>query len=150
MFFFLFVCVCRASIFVHYCEYLLFFCLWLRRLPRSTRTDTPFPYTTRFLSGRDDPGRRSGRRRGIGRCDQELPDFGVERPARRVRDRALRQGDRSEEHTSKLQSLMRISYAVFCLKKKKTEHTHTHNNIIDKITYNSRNTDTTKSRHKYK
>src|SRR3546814_3166804 len=89
----------------------------IRRPPRSTRTDTHFPYTTLFrsryapllpLAGLlGNPGRLP--RRGVGQ--------------RRTRGEA--RGDfaaprhRSEEHTSELQSLMRISYAVFCLKKKK-------------------------------
>src|SRR3546814_3344967 len=87
----------------------------IRRPPRSTRTDTLFPYTTLFRSGRS--------------CSY-LPRW----PSDRARDRmeqqrsVLRsrpgkfQAPRSEEHTSELQSLMRISYAVFCLKKKKTKH----------------------------
>src|SRR3546814_5214571 len=117
-----------------------------RRPPKSTRTDTLFPYTTLFRSGRcrsdcgvtgygedqdqadrfADPSPRSpeedsdrpgpwqdaprggtGRYRGSPRRDQEA---------------------RSEEHTSELQSLMRISYAVFCLKKKKNQIQHNTNN----------------------
>src|SRR3546814_2178435 len=73
----------------------------IRRPPRSTRTDTLFPYTTLFRSG----GRNGGRR-----CSRFGP--------RVLHDAAL-SSRRSEEHTSELQSLMRISYAVFCLKKKK-------------------------------
>src|SRR3546814_14741642 len=90
---------------------LFFFFLMIRRPPRSTRTDTLFPYTTLFRSGRR---HRSGEVRGDG-----------EGYARRARLRQARArgpagaGLRSEEHTSELQSLMRISYAVFCLKKKK-------------------------------
>src|SRR3546814_4510175 len=94
-----------------------------RRPPRSTRTDTLFPYTTLFRS--------LGRVR-IGAVaadalygDIDAVDIG-ERIARRIADlpgRKLRRVvKRSEEHTSELQSLMRISYAVFCLKKKKTQH----------------------------
>src|SRR3546814_8517809 len=91
-----------------------------RRPPRSTPTDTLFPYTTRFRSGRhhhlEDADLLAGRRRprnlqGLGQLDQ-----GKDR--RRAGIQAFRR--RSEEHTSELQSLMRISYAVFCLKKKKT------------------------------
>src|SRR3546814_5249018 len=90
----------------------------IRRPPRSTRTDTLFPYTTLFRSDaasyqRNDarpqrpplfcPGRRSWRLRAC-----------------RARDRPPEiEAERSEEHTSELQSLMRISYAVFCLKKKR-------------------------------
>src|SRR3546814_4492024 len=83
-----------------------FFFLMIRRPPRSTRTDTLFPYTTLFRSGPSGglaaAGRAACRRTRSWRC-------GTARSARR----------RSEEHTSELQSLMRISYAVFCLKKKK-------------------------------
>src|SRR3546814_8717181 len=90
----------------------------IRRPPRSTRTDTLFPYTTLFRSGQRHDllhqpcGAKDIRRRTGG---------GAERPWRRGGT-----GRRSEEHTSELQSLMRISYAVFCLKKKnKTRITHT-------------------------
>src|SRR3546814_1837935 len=100
----------------------------IRRPPRSTRTDTLFPYTTLFRSVRTD---RAGGRSiaGSGRIPRETDRGGYDepRPCRR-RARAepaadagdFRRGARSEEHTSELQSLMRISYAVFCLKKKKT------------------------------
>src|SRR3546814_13378795 len=74
-----------------------FFFLMIRRPPRSTRTDTLFPYTTLFRSPR------------IGTPWLEPHPHGLY-----VRPADLR----SEEHTSELQSLMRISYAVFCLKKK--------------------------------
>src|SRR3546814_9961455 len=95
----------------------------IRRPPRSTRTDTLFPYTTLFRSdgidqddmisflGTHNGGARIG---GIGnapkaiRADTIVVDVGA----------GVR---RSEEHTSELQSLMRISYAVFCLKKKKKQ-----------------------------
>src|SRR3546814_9465108 len=90
----------------------------IRLPPRSTRTDTLFPYTTLFRSCR---GWSCPRRS----CPRPAPG---DRPviARRLgivgiglgRDRA----DRSEEHTSELQSLMRISYAVFCLKKKTNKY----------------------------
>src|SRR3546814_9127323 len=81
----------------------------IRRPPGSTRTDTHFPYTPLF---RSDAGRLAGyRRRGAAR---RVPRH------RRDHDRGDgRRPGRSEEHTSELQSLMRISYAVFCLKKKK-------------------------------
>src|SRR3546814_15218083 len=94
---------------------LLFFFLMIRRPPRSTRTDTLFPYTTLFRSPsrcRDCCGRGSLR----GRSQRGAAGGGATaRPCRVCRPRA----GRSEEHTSELQSLMRISYAVFCLKKKK-------------------------------
>src|SRR3546814_8493432 len=85
-----------------------FFFLRRRRPPRSTRTDTLFPYTTLFRS-------LSGQKRG--NHDQPICEKGAGRACRR--DAAGRGLLRSEEHTSELQSLMRISYAVFCLKKKK-------------------------------
>src|SRR3546814_4747829 len=78
----------------------------IRRPPRSTRTDTLFPYTTLFRSQGRSPYDAGG----------SLVDTSVH-PGRRS---ALPQRG-SEEHTSELQSLMRISYAVFCLKKKKTQ-----------------------------
>src|SRR3546814_1811137 len=85
----------------------------IRRPPRSTRTDTLFPYTTLF---RSQPARDAGRVRpdraaALHRHSRPDPlhrDAGAISPLPR----------RSEEHTSELQSLMRISYAVFCLKKK--------------------------------
>src|SRR3546814_5684676 len=80
----------------------------IRRPPRSTRTDTLFPYTTLFRSF------KNWRPRARPVC---FPRLRVAHPIIRFR---LRQ-PRSEEHTSELQSLMRISYAVFCLKKK-TKH----------------------------
>src|SRR3546814_3089615 len=92
----------------------------IRRPPRSTRTDTLFPYTTLFRSPRrarprPDEGSRKGQRHGA------FPGGRDRRPGRDHRDRGRgRRTRRSEEHTSELQSLMRISYAVFCLKKKKT------------------------------
>src|SRR3546814_12520223 len=98
--------------------HLVCFSLMIRLPPRSTRTDTLFPYTTLFRSVRDLGvcGRRSSdRQRGAGAA-----------PCKRRGEPA-----RSEEHTSELQSLMRISYAVFCLKKKTPEQNnkcyhHTH------------------------
>src|SRR3546814_4823825 len=91
----------------------LFFFLMIRLPPRSTRTDTLFPYTTLFRSCWAGTGRhaRRGRRRAAG---------SPWRPGRSGRRRWRRTPSRSEEHTSELQSLMRISYAVFCLKKKNT------------------------------
>src|SRR3546814_3042644 len=87
------------------------FFLMIRRPPRSTRTDTLFPYTTLFRS--DGAAHRDGR--GPGRADDAAPG----RRGRRGGGNGLHVL-RSEEHTSELQSLMRISYAVFCLKKKIT------------------------------
>src|SRR3546814_1562378 len=114
----------------HLC-YFFFFFLMIRRPPRSTRTDTLFPYTTLFRSPTARPGaafRRPPRRA----CARTRPS--VRRrpvPARgRRRSGAGRRCPRSEEHTSELQSLMRISYAVFCLKKKNRKKTRT----VTKIT----------------
>src|SRR3546814_2666812 len=116
----------------------MFFCLMIRRPPRSTRTDTLFPYTPLFRSSTA-PAQLAASvisSRTIG----PRPRFPESRPRpccpfrhsdRRRRpwrppwqkaEPALHPG-RSEEHTSELQSLMRISYAVFCLKKKINELT---------------------------
>src|SRR3546814_7947964 len=102
-----------------YCSFCFFF-LMIRRPPRSTRTDTLFPYTTLFRSvmlvgfePRLDRVGKSGYFFGEllpgdhdGHCAPLFLTTSVS-------------NSRSEEHTSELQSLMRISYAVFCLKKKK-------------------------------
>src|SRR3546814_4491651 len=86
----------------------------IRRPPRSTRTDTLFPYTSLFRSHERLGGSDGGRTGAVrGRASR------ASRPARPVADQ--RRGRRSEEHTSELQSLMRISYAVFCLKKKNSK-----------------------------
>src|SRR3546814_2673908 len=100
----------------------------IRRPPRSTRTDTLFPYTTLFRSAEQSPNPDS--RVTLG---SQIDPLGVRRvnldwrlsplDKRSVAGLVLALGDelaRSEEHTSELQSLMRISYAVFCLKKKNT------------------------------
>src|SRR3546814_8487370 len=109
-----------------------FFFLIIRRPPRSTRTDTLFPYTTLFrstspalaaamceserwplqLAGGDD----------YELCFTAAPE---QHPAIAAALAAIdTSAQRSEEHTSELQSLMRISYAVFCLKKKKNKHSY--------------------------
>src|SRR3546814_8091147 len=88
------------------------FLLMIRRPPRSTRTDTLFPYTTLFRS--------HSRWTPPVRCRARFPWHADWAPYARL-PRA-EQWRRSEEHTSELQSLMRISYAVFCLKKKNTTH----------------------------
>src|SRR3546814_8066185 len=120
----------------------IFFFLMIRRPPRSTRTDTLFPYTTLFRSAGQvgclaNPAcdqflvqrvvfvdveiarvfvlRIDGRER-IERGALEERDLDIAREAMEAQE------PRSEEHTSELQSLMRISYAVFCLKKKKTKY----------------------------
>src|SRR3546814_8910076 len=107
----------------------------IRRPPRSTRTDTLFPYTTLFRSSApmgvfhtaDGPiyvacaNDRTFHRLAIDVLDRrdlaEDPDFAE------VRQRVANRKRRSEEHTSELQSLMRISYAVFCLQQKITTDT---------------------------
>src|SRR3546814_8930894 len=96
----------------------------IRRPPRSTRTDTLFPYTTLFRSIAAAPARIKGDgRRDRGARPQYFGDGHARRKQRAARNRRGDRGQfaaqRSEEHTSELQSLMRISYAVFCLKKKK-------------------------------
>src|SRR3546814_948057 len=100
----------------------------IRRPPRSTRTDTLFPYTTLFRS------RPSVARLTIRLSSPRQRERGVVAGLRA--DRAVLV--RSEEHTSELQSLMRISYAVFCLKKKKNIKYHTsHMKTILNITKHS-------------
>src|SRR3546814_1059548 len=101
----------------------------IRRPPRSTRTDTLFPYTTLFRSVRNALGLTT-------RWHSAVPDGPAQMAPIMVAAMAVATGQarhilcfraltesssqtRSEEHTSELQSLMRISYAVFCLKKKK-------------------------------
>src|SRR3546814_3983328 len=87
----------------------------IRRPPRSTRTDTLFPYTTLFRSHQFELARRVGFDQDVREDRDRVAPF----------DHRLDVAERSEEHTSELQSLMRISYAVFCLKKKKTTTRHT-------------------------
>src|SRR3546814_5541204 len=151
----------------------IFFCFFLmiRRPPRSTRTDTLFPYTTLFRSScgprrfrlpivpecdhsrsrRDSPrGPRARREPGLGRPAGRRPaGVAAVRPQGQPAGRAGGPGGgdpgvecrggrlRSEEHTSELQSLMRISYAVFCLKKKKKQR---NKQLYDTSTYEKRNT----------
>src|SRR3546814_4117203 len=89
----------------------------IRRPPRSTRTDTLFPYTTLFRS--PCPGRTATRRNSPHRLGSRAhPPAAKPNPPPSRRRSPPRTCRRSEEHTSELQSLMRISYAVFCLKKK--------------------------------
>src|SRR3546814_2334738 len=87
----------------------------IRRPPRSTRTDTLFPYTTLFRSACCGvPPSSSTLARSVARLTEAETTPGTLRMAT----------ERSEEHTSELQSLMRISYAVFCLKKQTRFTTH--------------------------
>src|SRR3546814_8373692 len=120
----------------------------IRRPPRSTRTDTLFPYTTLFRS--------LGNLGGLGQClRQRFPRSGPHQAGLPPGGRAVPPGAggsrkllcsrhqwRSEEHTSELQSLMRISYAVFCLKKKKTntkQITETHSMLRQQTMSNTHN-----------
>src|SRR3546814_1453974 len=104
----------------------------LRRPPRSTRTDTLLPYTTLFRSdllpyaqGLTGHVKLFANNNAISSyIPSDLARFFAQHPAARI---ALEERMRSEEHTSELQSLMRISYAVFCLKKK---NKHKKNHII--------------------
>src|SRR3546814_10941432 len=101
------------------------FLLSMRRPPRSTRTDTLFPYPTLFRSRVPPrPGRSdlAGLHHPSGDVHQLEPcRTGVRQHEVDLHGAVTRRvGPRSEEHTSELQSLMRISYAVFCLKKKQT------------------------------
>src|SRR3546814_11245333 len=99
---------------------LVCFFLMIRRPPRSTRTDTLFPYTTLFRSI-DAPGFSVAMAKN---ASFQLTATSL--PSRRKYGLSRRRFTRrSEEHTSELQSLMRISYAVFCLKKKKNTNTRT-------------------------
>src|SRR3546814_6058858 len=109
----------------------------IRRPPRSTRTDTLFPYTTIFRSARgryvwDESWLKKRLIKTCTKCKIELPanpawfradtknTTGLSSWCRSCENRIYWENRaRSEEHTSELQSLMRISYAVFCLKKKK-------------------------------
>src|SRR3546814_6962361 len=93
----------------------------IRRPPRSTRTDTLFPYTTLFRSGVFFGAYRKNKMPAANRCCiARRRQHGAPHYQRQPHIRIFGGGIRSEEHTSELQSLMRISYAVFCLKKKKT------------------------------
>src|SRR3546814_3805556 len=120
--------------------YLLLFFLMIRRPPRSTRTDTLFPYTTLFRSRIYKPGRfpfidvRIGTRLPTPSLAARLA------PGRHSDWDDVNAGvwlalasERSEEHTSELQSLMRISYAVFCLKKKNKESTETNRKQVKRM-----------------
>src|SRR3546814_2192964 len=112
--------------------YFSFFFLMIRRPPRSTRTDTLFPYSTLFRSAshtcptlntcrcQHDPApHRPPHSRADAPVSQQGRHDGTPQSSRMV------DAGRSEEHTSELQSLMRISYAVFCLKKKNNKPNYT-------------------------
>src|SRR3546814_7264577 len=125
-----------------------FFFLMIRRPPRSTRTDTLVPYTTLFRSlsrqGRRGTRFAGARRRRGGRHRRQYrhrPGAGGQCQGVQVGDRHRRNPgtgkERSEEHTSELQSLMRISYAVFCLKKKNKQKNTTKQNASTHRTENT-------------
>src|SRR3546814_9991904 len=126
-----------------------------RRPPRSTRTDTLFPYTTLFRSHRTHAHQRHGLSHVVaasahgGGAPHRKPQLTqviavvlqvpLKDQGRRLKTDAPRRGSRqvahrSEEHTSELQSLMRISYAVFCLKKKNPKKTNRHTRMQHNIT----------------
>src|SRR3546814_3106789 len=115
------------------CLMTLCFILMILRPPRSTRTDTLFPYTTLFRSGAVSRKRH--------RCAEYVSATYRVEPSG---DKPMPFGPRSEEHTSELQSLMRISYAVFCLKKKNITnnllHFSLHNIHHRTISHNNYNT----------
>src|SRR3546814_2952845 len=109
----------------------------IRRPPRSTRTDTLFPYTTLFRSEwrRTHSGRLMLRQKlatgGQASSENETSGPSIARKSDRFSAACgFLTWSRSEEHTSELQSLMRISYAVFCLKKKKLKYINRFRNLI--------------------
>src|SRR3546814_3569001 len=119
----------------------------IRRPPRSTRTDTLFPYTTLFRSESTEKGQqrdpvpvadeRQRKDIEIGirtRRQQPQASDGDRHDEDADQEQIEREQPRSEEHTSELQSLMRISYAVFCLKKKKQKINYTNHNVSNEKT----------------
>src|SRR3546814_8123895 len=120
----------------------------IRRPPRTPRTDTLFPYTTLFRSPGDPNAAGNSRKNMVRAVEDSLKRLGTDyidllflhvwdntTPADEILrgfDDLVRQG-RSEEHTSELQSLMRISYAVFCLKKKNKERKHNNKTKIKQV-----------------
>src|SRR3546814_7877481 len=113
----------------------------IRRPPRSTRTDTLFPYTTLFRSPRCVRSVLAHTRRRLGDLTRFIGDD--------LEHRGPGVDIRSEEHTSELQSLMRTSYAVFCLHKKIPESaTHTGPKIHTRYTY-SKNTKSKQNTHNH-
>src|SRR3546814_1444147 len=103
----------------------------IRRPPRSTRTDTLFPYSPLFRSGHC-TGALYSALAGAGFFPEAELDTYL-KPESRLNGHP----NRSEEHTSELQSLMRISYAVFCLKKKNHLNIHCQTNLTKKSTTNT-------------
>src|SRR3546814_2142160 len=105
------------------CIFSYFFFLMIRRPPRSTRTDTLFPYTTLFRSKAHFSGIHKVIIDHLGAAQIEIAAAVAWFTDREIFE-VLCKKARSEEHTSELQSLMRISYAVFCLKKKIIKQIH--------------------------
>src|SRR3546814_5502257 len=100
----------------------------IRRPPRSTRTDTLFPYTTLFRS----------KYFGIGKIHRDqVQDYATRRGVSMDQAERWLSANRSEEHTSELQSLMRISYAVFCLKKTTSVDPNLARRVLTRTNYNS-------------
>src|SRR3546814_8237775 len=115
---------CYTSFLSHFHFYVFFFFfLMIRRPPRSTRTDTLFPYTTLFRSTTSITAVSVSTRSS--QLNWSAPD-------ETQCSTGVTVASRSEEHTSELQSLMRISYAVFCLKKKKIKVTHQNHSLHTK------------------
>src|SRR3546814_4240890 len=101
------------------------FILMIRLPPRSKRTDTLFPYTTLFRSQLLHEAAKQLQRVGLGDyLHEQAGNLALGQQRILEIARALAADPRSEEHTSELQSLMRISYAVLCLKKKNQIHQH--------------------------
>src|SRR3546814_9476581 len=120
-----------SRVFMEISLVVFFFLLMIRRPPRSTRTDTLFPYTTLFRSLL------------AGDHHVRLEDHAFEQHALQIE---FGEHDlRSEEHTSELQSLMRTSYAVFRLKKKKKTHHYISQALINRVAKLDRSTTTSSS-----
>src|SRR3546814_3801519 len=116
----------------------------MRRPPRSTRTDTLFPYTTLFRSALENAKHKLKLQQPL-ICQVQANLEKAKVSYQQTHKDALR---RSEEHTSELQSLMRISYAVFCLNKKKKTNTYTQTPHIENeqhLSLSKRNTAHTRS-----
>src|SRR3546814_18608734 len=109
----IYVLMCFTFLVFYYSLLVLCFFLMILRPPRSTRTDTLFPYTTLFRSN------------ALEDVQLIVHNATFEHSFLQAQGIHLRKAWRSEEHTSELQSLMRISYAVFCLKKKTKKHKKT-------------------------
>src|SRR3546814_7465874 len=122
----------------------MFFVLLIRRPPESTRTDTRFPYSTLFRSDAVHLRAHASAVVIARRCARAVVVDGVEgdgggvegagehaaHPVGKPTEHPHQGQERSEEHTSELQSLMRNSYAVFCLKKKKNNNAYNSNNSM--------------------